>query len=351
MNAATMLAAVLYGREDVRTERVRVPPVGRGEVRVRIGAALTCGTDLKVYRRGYHARMIVPPSVFGHEFAGVVHEVGEGAAGWQAGERVVAANSAPCDRCFLCERGRPELCEDLLFLNGAYAEYVTVPERIVTRNLLRVPDALSFEEAALVEPLACAVHAVEETGIRAGETVAILGAGPLGLMLVRLSALRGAQVICVGRRPERLAVATELGAAAVLEAGDGTDVQSWVRERLPAGRGADRVIEAVGQPATWELAVRLARPGGVVNLFGGCPSGSRLAVDTSRLHYEALTLMGTFHHTPATIRQALDLIATGAVPARPFLQGRASLAELPAVLARLAKGGGPLKVVVTPGER
>ena len=163
-----MQAAVLYGREDVRLEEIPVPGVGPGEVRVRIGAALTCGTDLKVFRRGYHARMIVPPAVFGHELAGTVDAVGEGVADWQVGERVVAANSAPCDACSFCEQRQPELCEDLLFLNGAYAEYVTVPARIVRRNLLRVPGSLALEAAALVEPLACAAHGVDETDVQAG---------------------------------------------------------------------------------------------------------------------------------------------------------------------------------------
>lgn len=345
---STMLAAVLYGREDVRTEQVAVPTVGAGEVRVRIGAALTCGTDLKVFRRGYHARMIVPPAIFGHEFAGVVDAVGEGVDAWQPGDRVVAANSAPCGCCFFCGIERPELCEDLLFLNGAYAEYVTVPERIVRRNLLRVPEGLRLEDAALTEPLACAVHGIEETAPAAGESLVVIGAGPLGLMLTRLGALRGCRVFVVARRAARLAAARELGAAEVLDIDSGEAPVDWLRRRTRGGFGADRVVEAVGSTGSWNLAVQLARPGGVVNLFGGCPSGSEIVLDTGRLHYDALTLMGTFHHTPSTIRQALDFLASGEVPAAPFLQERASLAELPALLPRLARGGGPLKVVITP---
>ncbi len=343
-----MQAVVLHGREDARLEQVPVPEVGPGEVRVRIQVALTCGTDLKVYRRGYHARMIIPPAVFGHELAGIVDAVGADVSDFTPGDRVVAANSAPCGGCYFCGIDREELCEDLLFLNGAYAEYVTVPERIVRRNLLPLPDALPFEAAALTEPLACAVHGVEETGVRAGETVAVLGAGPLGLLLIRCAVLRGARVLVLGRRRARLDAALAMGAEAVFDTGGiVTDPQAWVAARTE-GRGADRVIEAVGQPETWATAIGLARKGGVVNLFGGCAAGTELRLDTARIHYDALTLLGTFHHTPATVREALRLLSSGAVPPEVLVQEHAPLAELPERLAELAKGGGPLKLAVHP---
>src|SRR5205085_5941401 len=172
-----MLAAVLHGKEDIRIERIPIPDVGPGEVRVRVKASLTCGTDLKVYRRGYHARMIVPPAVFGHEFAGDIDAVGDGVAGWARGMRVVAANSAPCMDCFYCLRGRHELCEDLLFLNGAYAEYIVIPERIVRLNLHRIPDHVTYQAAAAVEPLACVVRGMELTPVESGDTVIVLGLG------------------------------------------------------------------------------------------------------------------------------------------------------------------------------
>ncbi|MCC2670346.1 MAG: Threonine dehydrogenase and related Zn-dependent dehydrogenase [Armatimonadetes bacterium] len=340
-----MRAVVLYGKEDARLEEVPIPEPAAGEVRVRIRAALTCGTDLKVFRRGYHAKMIVPPAIFGHELAGEIDALGAGVTGWQVGDRVVAANSAPCGDCFFCGCNREELCEDLLFLNGAYAEYVVVPERIVRKNLLRLPDGLSFEAAALTEPLACAVHGLEETGVRPGETVVVLGAGPLGLLLVRCAVLAGARVLVAGRREARLRAATALGAAVVLDAA--ASPTDWVHAHT-GGRGADRVIEAVGQPEAWETAISLVRKGGTVNLFGGCPAGTSITVDTSRLHYDALTLLGTFHHTPATIREALRLLAAGAIPAGELIQERLGLDGLPARLPELARGGGPLKVVVTP---
>src|SRR2546427_10052982 len=175
-----MKAAVLHGKEDVRIEEVQPAALNPGEARIRIEAALTCGTDLKVFRRGYHARMIVPPAIFGHEFAGEVDEVGEGITDWTPGMRVVAANSAACGDCFYCLRGRPQLCEDLLFLNGAYAEYISIPERLVRVNLLSIPDHVSFEEAALVEPLACVVRGMQDTNVQPGETVIVYGAGQIG---------------------------------------------------------------------------------------------------------------------------------------------------------------------------
>lgn len=344
-----MTAAVLYGREDVRIERVPVPSVGPGEVRIRIRAALTCGTDVKVFRRGYHARMIVPPTVFGHEFAGEIDAVGTGVTAWQPGMRVVAANSAPCGECFYCIRNTPELCEDLQFVNGAYAEYITLPERMVRVNLLSLPDHLAYEEAALVEPLACVVHGVEKTGVEAGETIAILGVGPIGLLFVRLCKLAGARVIAVGRRPERLAVAERMGADVVISQIDAAQtggIVEAVRRETEGGRGPDRVIECVGLPEAWEQAIAIGRKAATIQLFGGCPKDALVRLDTTRVHYDELTLKGTFHHTPTAVRRALALIAGGDIPARQFIQGRAPLTELPAVLKSLCDSNTAVKIAI-----
>src|SRR3954470_11257321 len=163
-----MKAAVLYGREDVRIEEVPLHRLQPGEVRIHIEAALTCGTDLKVFKRGYHAKMIVPPAVFGHELAGVISEA-QGPVPWVKGDRVVVANSAPCGRCYFCGQGQENLCDDLLFLNGAYAESIVVPARLVEKNLLRLKPSTSFVDAALVEPLACVVQGVEDARLRSGQ--------------------------------------------------------------------------------------------------------------------------------------------------------------------------------------
>jgi len=206
-----MKAAVLYGKEDVRVEEVAPRALQPGEVRIRIEAALTCGTDLKVFKRGYHAKMIVPPAVFGHELAGVISE--SQAADWRVGERVVVANSAPCGECFFCQNEQENLCDHLLFLNGAYAESIVVPARIVQKNLLLLKPETDFRDAALVEPLACVVQGIEDTRLRTGQQVLVLGAGPIGLMFVALSKHLGCEVTVAGRRTARLEAARRLGAA------------------------------------------------------------------------------------------------------------------------------------------
>ncbi|MCC6728032.1 MAG: zinc-binding dehydrogenase [Chthonomonadales bacterium] len=348
MNGMSMFAAVLYGREDVRVEAVPVPAVGPGEVRVRIGAALTCGTDLKVFRRGYHARMIVPPAVFGHEFAGEIDAVGPGVRHWAPGMRVVAANSAACDACFYCHKGHPELCEDLVFVNGAYAEYITLPAQLVRRNLLSLPPHLSFEQAAMTEPLACVVRGMDETPVQPGDTVVVLGAGQIGLLFVRLCRLAGARVICVGRRPARLSLAREMGAEVTLSAEPGVDVVEEARAHTPRRRGPDVVVECVGQRETWEQAIAMPRKAGTVNLFGGCPRDTFVQIDTSRVHYDEITLRGTFHHTPDTVRRALRLIVDGDVPASALIQQHADLHELPSVLRSLMNGNCAVKVAISP---
>jgi L-iditol 2-dehydrogenase len=292
-----------YAPGDARVEEVPDPEPGPDDVLVRVEVALTDGTDAKAFRRGHPLLFAETPSPFGHEFSGI--DV-------SSGRRVVAANSAPCGSCPACARGEEELCESLRpFLNGAYAELLVVPERIAARNLLRVPPALAPEIAAMTEPLACCLHGVARAGIETGQTVAVLGPGPIGLMLCACARDAGARVISVGGRAERRALAPAFGA----EPGD--------------GRGADVVVEAVGTAEAWQDALGLVRPGGTVLFFGG----RELAVDTFRLHYEELTLRGAFHHTPRTIRAALAFLASGAYPWELLVTHRVRLEDVPALFA------------------
>jgi L-iditol 2-dehydrogenase len=344
---ARMRAAVLHGREDVRVEDVEVPALEPGDVLLRTRVALTCGTDVKVFRRGYHARMIRPPAVFGHEVAGVVEEVGRGSEGPALGTPVAVANSAPCGECHFCRHGSPSLCDDLQFWNGAYAEFARVPARVVRQNLLPLEEGVGFREAAMVEPLACVLRGVEESWIGRGQSVAVIGSGAVGLMFLALARLRGAHVTVVGRNPGRLARATELGAErTIVLTPDAHDAAEAIRRQSRNGHGPDVVIEAVGLPETCEVAVRAVRKGGVVNLFAGCPADTRIGIDSERLHYQELTIKSTFHHTPESIRKAFRLIADGHVDPNAFITGEAPLQDLPAVLDRMSRGGDGLKTAI-----
>jgi L-iditol 2-dehydrogenase len=337
-----MRAAVLYGKEDVRVEEVDPAPLKSGEVRIAVEAALTCGTDLKVFKRGYHAKMIVPPAVFGHELAGVISE--SQAPDWRIDERVVVANSAPCGECFYCRNNQENLCDNLLFLNGAYAESIVVPVRIVQKNLLRLKPETEFRDAALVEPLACVVQGVEDTRLREGQRVLVIGAGPIGLMFVALARHLGCDITVAGRRAARLEAARRLGAANVIDIGDGNNLVTKIREANKTQ--FDAVIEAVGRPEVWESAVQLVRKGGAVNFFGGCPAGSAVTLDTTLLHYSNLTLRASFHHTPRTIRRALQFIEAGVIHSRDFVDGESSLTDLPALLKSMTSGNQAVKTLI-----
>jgi len=342
-----MLACVLHGKEDVRLEKIPVPKLQPGELLVRVEAALTCGTDLKVFLRGYHERMIQPPSVFGHEFAGEV--VVSDNDRFPKGTRIVAANSAPCRDCYFCGLDKPNLCSDLLFANGAYAEYVKIPSRIVEENCLALPPDLPAAKAALVEPLACAVKGVEDVDIQKGEKVLVIGAGPLGLMLARLSVLAGAEVTAVDDQSERLAVAAELGVSNIIAQRLSPQLVERLRHDFtPYNLGFDCAIEAVGTVQTWNHAVESVRPGGRVNLFGGCPRGTELRVDTTRLHYDEIRIYASFHHTPQTVRKALEFIVTSRVPALTLVKEGRSLYDLPVVLQEMRAGTAPPKTAVLP---
>ena len=298
-----MRALRYHGPGDLRVEEVPRPEPGAGDVLVQVEVALTDGTDAKAFQRGHPLLLADVPSPFGHEFCGI--DVA-------TGRRVVAANSAPCGECPACRRGEQTLCENLRpFLNGAYAEYLLVPARIAERNLLPVPPGLAPEIAAMVEPLACCLHGIERAEVQAGQTVAVLGPGPIGLMLCAAARDAGAHVAVVGGRPERRELAREFGA----EPGD--------------GRGADVVVEAVGTAEAWQDALELVRPGGTVVFFGG----RELAVDTFRLHYEELTLRGAFHHTPRHVRAALAFLASGAYPWERLVTHRVGLEQVAALFA------------------
>lgn len=344
-----MTAAVLYGREDLRIERVGIPQIAEDEILVRVQVALTCGTDLKVWKQGSHPRMIQPPAIFGHELAGVVEETGSAVGNAiRTGMRVVPANSAPCGACLYCRKGQPNLCDDLLFNNGAYAEYVRIPARIVRQNLLEIPENVSYRDAAMAEPLACVLRGIHETNIGPGDTAVIVGCGSIGLKFIRALSAKDVRVIALGKRKSQIATAERLGAYAAFDVSTMDSPVAMVRELTEGGRGADAVVEAVGSATTWQWAMQMVRKGGRVNLFGGCPHGTNVQFDPAQLHYSEITIKATFHHTPRFIREALDTIARGDVRASDFVTGEVPLVELPRIFEEMKRGRSDLKTAVNP---
>ncbi len=334
------------GRTELRD--LPSPTAGPGEIVVNIAAALTCGTDLKAWRRGHPK--IPFPSPFGHEFSGVVAAAGEGAP-FAVGEAVMAVHSAPCGRCFFCDAGQHNLCPSVMETKvlGAFAEQILLPAHIVARNVFTKPDHLTFEEAAFLEPLSCVVYGETLQPIRRGETVLIIGSGPIGLLFLLLARARGAgRVIVTGRRPARLELARALGADVVVDVAR-DDALPLVRE-LTEGRGADQVIECTGLPEVWEATPSFVRKGGRILLFGGCPAGTRVSFDTYRLHYDEITLQGAFHFTPAAVAEARELLVSGAIDVSALISGRFALPDVEKALLALQRGEG-IKYALLPQER
>ncbi|MCQ2753964.1 MAG: alcohol dehydrogenase catalytic domain-containing protein [bacterium] len=334
-----MKAVLYYGPENIKYEETQIKPLAKGEILVRVEAALTCGTDVKTYRRGHPVLIKQVPSGFGHEFSGVVAKVSEGVTNVKVGDRVVAANSAPCGECFYCKREQYNLCENLDLLNGAYAEYIVVPERIVKKNTLILPDNLPFEKAAFCEPLANVVHGAARTEIKEGQTVGIIGIGPIGLMFARVAKLKGARVIVAGRNATKLKLAEEFAHAdEVVDLKKYPNPQKIFKDFSDEGKGLDVVIECVGLPEIWELAFSCVRPGGTVHFFGGCKSGSTVSFETTKMHYGDIKIMSVFHHTPKYFREALDLISSGKIEVEKLITETLPLEKVEYAMQRHIEG-------------
>jgi L-iditol 2-dehydrogenase len=329
-----MRAAVLHGAEDVRMEEVPIPVPGSGEVVARVNVASVDFTDRKVFLRGRHP-MIKVPGLFGHEWVGTIAAVGSGVQGrWRPGQRVVAANSAPClpeegPVCRQCRRGRQSMCENIQYNNGAFAPYILVPSRLVRMNLYEIPADIPPERVVLTEPLACVVHAVRRVAIHPLDTVVILGAGPMGLLWVNALRRRygpDLTIASLDHEDDRLAVAKAMGAGYALNSKGGN-----ARELLTAAVGrpdADVVIEVIGTVETHREALGLVGRGGTLVSFGGIAPGPTLPVDFGRLHYEEISIQPIYHHTPADVAEAVRQLVAGEVPVERLITARLPLSEL-----------------------
>ncbi|MCB1743146.1 MAG: alcohol dehydrogenase catalytic domain-containing protein [Gammaproteobacteria bacterium] len=347
MNAdASMQVAMLLGPEHIEVRRVPRPVPDTGEVLLRIGAATTCGTDVKVFRRGGHPRMLVAPTAFGHEMAGTIAECGASVTRFTPGDRVVVSNSAPCGDCAACRRGRENLCSDLHYLNGAFAEYIIVPERFVARSLYPLPPDMSFQRAALTEPLACVVHGMEACApfLSQRADVLVLGGGPIGLLFVATLAREGHRVLLADPNPSRLQVGRRMGATHLLQACREGGQEGEIRALFPDG--ADVAIDCTGTPLGWQVVLDAVKIGGMVNLFGGCAPGTSVALDTHRIHYSEITVKGVYHHRPSTFARALDYLDQDDFPADHLLGATRPISEVEQALRSMIDKQN-LKVVIS----
>jgi L-iditol 2-dehydrogenase len=312
-----MKAVIYCGPGDVRVEDVPLPEAGADELRVKVDACAVCGTDLKTYKHGNPR--IKPPLVMGHEFTGLVETVGSNVEGFIVGERVVMATSISCGRCRYCLQGWRNLCVDLAPMGftypGGMAEYTVVPSRgIANGHVVKVPPGIPAEQAALSEPLSCAVNAVGQCNLRGGEVVLVIGGGPMGLMNACVARAKGAgKIILAEVSPARLAQAAQFGCD-VLVSPEKEDLAARVKG-LTEGLGADVVIVAAPAAKPQEMALDLVRRRGTVCLFASLPVGqSMLQLDSRKIHYNELRVIGSSDSTADHVREAVRLMACGAVP-------------------------------------
>jgi L-iditol 2-dehydrogenase len=341
MTQTSMRALVLDKPGSLTTRAIEVPSPQNADVLVRVKAATTCGTDLKAYLRGHP--QIPMPGVFGHEYSGVIEAVGSESK-WKVGDAVMGVHSAPCGTCYWCKKDQENLCETIMSSKvlGSFAEFLLIPGRIANKNLYEKPESLSFAAASLLEPFACVAQGLTELArsrkLDPNGDYLVLGPGAIGLMFVAALRLRGCtNVTLAGRNPARLAIGERLGARAVL----------WQDIKLQHSRGFDAVIECVGIPSVWERSIDYVRRGGLLMLFGGCPSGSEVTFDTSRLHYDQVSLLSPFHFGTDAVKRAREWLLDPRIDFSDLISGSRTLEEGAEVFECLKRGEG-IKYVFIP---
>lgn len=344
-----MKAHVLLQPGEIRFGDVTRPRPDADGVVVRVRAALTCGTDVKAYLRG-HPKFPMP-TLFGHEFAGEVAEVGSDVRVFREGDAVMAVPTAPCGACYYCDRRQENLCPRVMdaIVLGAYAEYIKLPAHIVERSLYRKPSQLSYKEGALLEPLACVLHGLAQIDVRPDDTVVLIGAGAIALLHLLVLKYRGVEAVAIAARSAQRAEQARRNGADTVMLGEGEEVRARVLEETE-GRGADVVIECTGQVEVWEAAPRLARRGGQVVLFGGCPSGTAARFDTGRLHYDEVRIVSPFHFTPRDVQGAYELLCDGQLGVGSLIGDEYPLERLAEALMRHRRGEGAKFAIIPSAE-
>jgi L-iditol 2-dehydrogenase len=346
----SMQAARLYGREDLRVEAVRVPDVREGEVLLAVKASAVCGTDIRMYRNGHKNAGPDHPLVLGHEIAGVIEKVGAGVAGYREGMRVAVAPNMGCGVCDRCVSGNTQLCADYrafgINIDGGFAEHLLVPAAAVRQgNLSEMPPGVDFAAAAVVEPLSCVYNAFQRCAIAAGDTVLVMGSGPIGLMHARLAKMGGAAKVFMNDiNAERLAWCAGLEKAVVPVESSG--LAERIRDET-GGRGVDVVITANPAPESQVAALELAALNGRVMFFGGLPEGkNRVPLDTNLVHYKQITISGTTRQSLAQYRATLALVGAGLVSLEGIISRTWPVAKTREAFDEVMNGRG-LKQVVT----
>ena len=340
-----MKAGVYHGVGDVRIEEMPRPATPRDGLLVRVRACGLCGTDVAKYRH----RLVEPPVVLGHEVAGEIVEVGPDAVGWRPGERVIVPHHIPCFVCDYCRHGNVSACAAFRPTNvrpGGFAEFLAVDGPSVRSGVQRIPESLPYDEAALCESLACCLRAFKRSGLRPGDSLAVVGCGPVGLMHVRLAASLGAgAIVGVDVVPERLRAARRLGATAAVDARDAQAAER-VKEAT-GGLGADVVMVCVGSAEAISSAFGYARRGGQVHVFAECPPGARLSLDPNLIYHET-SLVGTYSSAPEDQIEALRLLEHRRVDLTPLVTHRLPLDELQTAFDLAVEGREALKIIIRP---
>jgi len=352
-----MLAAQFTGEDRLHLQDIPLPGCPDDGLLLRVTACAICGTDLKTLRRadvkleGGKLRSMSLPRVLGHEFAGVILEKGAAVSAWALGEHVVVAPTVPCGTCHYCRRGAAEMCEQLQVFgydwDGGFAEVVRVEGKVLKAGcVIPIPDGLEDRQAALAEPISCALNCLELSPVTPGDTVAIMGAGPLGVILTNLARLHGAGTVILAELSEEQLASARVSQADHLIHTGSADLQEAV-EAITGGRGVDLLIIACSAPAAQEGALRLIAKRGKINLFAGLPrDNSTVSWDTNIIHYTECSVTGTHGSRPEHVRAALALLATGALDAAALISRTYPLREINEALDH-SRGAGRLKVVIT----
>jgi L-iditol 2-dehydrogenase len=347
-----MQAALLYGKEDMRVHDVPTPEIGRNEVLVQVKCAFVCGTDVRMFRNGHKGVSEESPLILGHELSGVIAKVGANVQGYTEGMAVTVAPNMGCGICEFCISGNTQLCQTAfqalgINLPGGFAEYVRIPEPAVRQgNIMSIPDGLSFEQAAIIEPLSCAYNGQSKCPVAAGDTVLIIGAGPVGIMHARLAKMAGAAQIFINDLSDnRLALCRKADPAFItVEAG--APLPEQMRD-LTQGRGVDLVITACSVPQVQAQALELAAINGKVLFFGGLPADQAIVgLDTNIIHYKLLTVAGMTRSSLAQFRKTLDLVAAGLIKVDDLISARSTLDELQTTIENVSKGLGLKSAIV-----